>query len=118
MATDQPSAVQTGCCMDQAELIADGFGLPHSSRHAAVTALTGFQSAMVRSQSGMPRVGTSALETNEMGNRTRKPKDWAVSTPFAQSPTQAASQDRAYAKSSATPNPATTSPIPVVVRQP
>jgi hypothetical protein len=39
--------------------------LPHRSRQAAVTALTGFQPASVRSQPGMPRVGTSALETKE-----------------------------------------------------
>src|SRR5438034_3447095 len=114
MAIDQASAVQTGCCIDQAGCSADAFGLPHSSRQAAVTALTGFQSANVRSQSGIPRVGTSALETNESGNSTRKPKLCAVSTPFAQRPTQPASQDSAYAKSSATPKPASRWAIPVV----
>ena len=32
---DQASAVQTGCCMDQAVLVAEGFGLPQRSRQAA-----------------------------------------------------------------------------------
>src|SRR5215469_14536527 len=101
MAIDQASAVQTGCCIDQAVLADEGLGLPHSTRQAAVTALTGFQSARVRSQLAIPRVGTSALETNESGKSTRKPKLWAVSGPFTHRPTQAASHDSAYAKNNA-----------------
>src|SRR5262249_16960850 len=118
IASDHAAAVHTGCCIDQAALAADGLGLPHSTRQAAVTALTGFQSAMVRSQSGMPRVGTSALEMNDSGNSTRKPKLCAVPPPFAHRPTQPASHDSAYEKRSATPNPASAAPTPVEGRQP
>jgi hypothetical protein len=32
IATDQASAVQTGCCIDQAALVAEGLGFPHSVR--------------------------------------------------------------------------------------
>ena len=45
-ATDHSSEAATGCCMGQAWMLAEGLGLPHSWRAAAVTALTGFQSAM------------------------------------------------------------------------
>ena len=47
--------------MGQTPSSADGLGLPHSVRDAAVTALTGFQSARVRNQTGIPPVGTSAF---------------------------------------------------------
>ena len=57
MPRDQATAAATGCCMGQAESELDGFGLPNRVRTAAVTALTGFQSAMVCSQPGMPVVG-------------------------------------------------------------
>jgi hypothetical protein len=58
-------------------------------------ALTGFQSVIARSQPGIPFVGTSALETNESGKSTRKPKLWADSAPFATRPTQPPAHDRA-----------------------
>ncbi len=44
-----------GCCMGQALIDADGFGLCQSWRAAAVTALTGFQSATACSQTGQRR---------------------------------------------------------------
>jgi hypothetical protein len=37
---DHTSIAATGCCIGQAWIDADGFGLPNSSRAAAVTALT------------------------------------------------------------------------------
>jgi hypothetical protein len=49
--------------MGQAWMVAEGLGLPHRLRAAAVTALTGFQSAMTLSTAGMRWVGTSPLET-------------------------------------------------------
>ena len=60
------SEAATGCCSGQASIEADGFRLPNSSRAAAATALTGFQSAIVRRISGMRCVGTSVLETNAL----------------------------------------------------
>ena len=76
-ANDQSSDVTTGCCIGQSWMAADGFGLPKRSRAAAVTALTGFQSAMTRTTVGMRSVGTSALETNASGKRTIRPEPLA-----------------------------------------
>lgn len=45
--TDQMSEASTGCCMGQAWIALDGFGLANRWRLAAVTVLTGFQFAMV-----------------------------------------------------------------------
>ena len=69
----------TGCCIGQAWIEADGFGLPHSSRHAEATALTGFQLAMVCSQAGIPCVGTKTLETNASGKTTMNTMPCAAS---------------------------------------
>ena len=55
-AIDQIKDAATGCCIGQALIVADGFGLWNSWRVAAATALTGFQSAMARSQGGIPEV--------------------------------------------------------------
>ena len=65
------SAVQardaaTGCSSGQAPL-AGPAGLPNNCRAAAATALTGFQSAIVRSQAGMPPVGTNTLDSMVTG---------------------------------------------------
>ena len=50
--------------LGQARMVADGLGSAHRCRAAAVTALTGFQSAMARKTAGMCPVRTRALETN------------------------------------------------------
>ncbi len=47
--------------------------MPHSPRAAAVTALTGFQLAIVRSTNGMCCVGTSALEMIASGKKITSP---------------------------------------------
>src|SRR5277367_309842 len=70
ISADQASDGSMGCWIGQAGIDADGFGLSQSWRAAAVTALTGFQSAMACSQPGMCWVGTSALDTNARGNST------------------------------------------------
>ena len=44
ISTDQASDASMGCCIGQAWIDADGFGLCQSWRAPAVTALTGFQS--------------------------------------------------------------------------
>ena len=54
-------------------MVAEGLGLPRRWRAAAVTALTGFQSAMTLSTAGMRWVGTSPLETMARGNRMTRP---------------------------------------------
>ena len=90
--TDQMMAASIGCCMGQAGMVDDGFGLPHSSRTAAATALTGFQAAIVPSQVGRPLVGTKALDTNASGNRMISPIDCADSGPFTPRPMQAPNQ--------------------------
>src|SRR5690349_15936757 len=55
--------------MGQAWMAAEGLGLPNRWRAAAVTALTGFQSAMTLRTAGMRWVGTSPLDTMARGNR-------------------------------------------------
>ena len=52
--------------------MAGAVGLPNSCRMAAASALTGFQSAMVRSHGGIPEVGTKTLDTVVNG-KTRIP---------------------------------------------
>ena len=66
-----------GCCIVQAWIDADGLGLSQSWRAAAVTALTGFQSAMACSQPGMCWVGTSAAIAAELPLYTTNPDDFA-----------------------------------------
>jgi hypothetical protein len=67
-------------------MVADGLGLPHRCRHAEVTALTGFQSAMSPNHAGMCWVGTMAFEMKARGNTMRNPSDWADSGPALSSP--------------------------------
>src|SRR5450755_792664 len=93
MSADQMRAASTGCCMGQAWMAAEGFGLPQSWRAPAATALTGFQSATACSHPGMCCVGTRALETKASGKSTMKPNDAADSGLLLLRPTQAAIQD-------------------------
>src|SRR6266498_2599287 len=58
--SDQPMVATTGCWSGQAAPAAAP-GLPNRSRQAATAALTGFHSAITRSQAGMPLVGTKVL---------------------------------------------------------
>ena len=94
ISTDQASDASMGCCIGQALIDADGFGFCQSWRAAAVTALTGLQSAMACSQPGMCWVGTSALDTNASGNSTMNPNEAADSGLLLLSPTHAATHDR------------------------
>src|ERR1700687_718885 len=75
ISADQMRAASTGCCIGQAWMAPEGLGLPHRSRAPAVTALTGFQSAMACSHPGMCCVGTMALDTKASGKSTMKPND-------------------------------------------
>jgi AcrR family transcriptional regulator len=59
-------------------MVLDGFGLPNRVRHAAVTALTGFQSAMTRKIHGMPCVGTIEFDTKASGSTRERPLDIAL----------------------------------------
>jgi hypothetical protein len=93
---DHIRAAQTGCCIGQAFMIEDGFGLPKSCLQADVTALTGFQLAIVCSHVGfIPWVDTTAFDTRAIGNRMTSPIPWAVSGFLVVSPKQAQPQDMA-----------------------
>src|ERR1700723_3602449 len=94
MATDHSRAASTGCCMGQTWTVDDGLGLPKSTRHPAVTALTGFQSAMAWSHPGMWVVGTRAFEMKARGNSAMNPNEAADSGPLLLRPTKAATQER------------------------
>src|ERR1700722_17506037 len=74
----QASDAVTGCSSGQAPL-AGATGLPSRCRAAVARALTGFQSAITRSQVGMPDVGTNTLDTVETG-KTRMDAWAAVSS--------------------------------------
>src|SRR5271155_5433048 len=95
IATHQSSDASSACCIGQAWMLADGFGLENSSRAAAVTALTGFQSAIVFNAAGMCSVGTSALDTIASGNSTTRPTLCADSGPLLIMPRQAQPHDSA-----------------------
>jgi hypothetical protein len=60
-----------------------------------VTELTGFQLAISRSQLGMWRVGTKALEMNASGKMMMKPTDIADSGDLAMMPAHAVGQVKA-----------------------
>ncbi len=81
------------CCMGHELTVAEGFGLAKSWRHAAVTALIGFQLATTRSTAGMRAVGTRALETTARGKRTTRPTPWAVSGALLTMPRHAQPQE-------------------------
>ena len=55
---DQPSVAGTGWASGQGEVAAAPTVSPNSERQAAAAQLIGFQSATVRSQPGIPAVGT------------------------------------------------------------
>ena len=93
--SDQSTDATTGCCIGQASMVADGLGLWNSGRAAAVTALTGFQLAIVCRIGGMWAVGTSALETNAIGNRITSPIPCADSGLLLTMPTQAQAHESA-----------------------
>src|SRR5690349_4035700 len=116
--TLQSTAVVTGCCEGNECPSAAGFGLPNSSRHEAATADTGFQSAMVCSQCGIPCVGTKQLDTNAIGNNTINPTACADSGSLTDRPMHAVNQLNAYAKNTATARPAMTPLIPLPGRHP
>jgi hypothetical protein len=63
-----PSVVGIGCCSDHTSGTAPPWVVPNSWRAAATTALSGFHSAMTRSQGGMFWVGTNTLEMNPSRN--------------------------------------------------
>src|SRR4051794_23921340 len=86
------SAACVGCCIGQVSIVPDGLGLPNSTRTDAVTALTGFQFAIVSSQLGMPCVGTNAFETNDSGKSTTNATPCAASGFCALIPRQALAQ--------------------------
>ena len=68
------------------------FGLPHSSRSAAVSVLVGFHSAIGCSQDGSVDAGTNTLETKVIGKMTVKITCWATSTVGTWRPSQTPSQ--------------------------
>ena len=85
--TSRSSAIQarqagTGCSSGQVPF-AGTVGLPNSSRIAAARALTGFQSAMARSQAGIPVVGTKTLDSMVTGNTRTDACDAASSFPIS-----------------------------------
>ena len=78
--SDHATETATACCSGQAASGPAGGPLPQSSRHAWVTAETGFHSAMVRSHAGMVSVGANVLATNVSGNITVNMKPCTAST--------------------------------------
>src|SRR5664280_1452772 len=93
MRSDQTTEASTGCCIGQAWIEAEGFGLPHRVLQAEATALTGFQLAIVASHAGIPWVGTKTLETKASGNTRMKTMPWAVSALETAIPTLALSHE-------------------------
>src|SRR5687767_1994799 len=90
--SDHATDIITGFCSGQAASGPAGGPLPHSSRHAWVTAETGFHSAMVRSHGVMVSVGANVLATNVSGNMTVNMKPCTASTVRISDPTQIPSQ--------------------------
>src|SRR5271155_3149097 len=92
---DHRIEAMTGCCIGHTWIAAEGLGLPKSCRQDEAMALTGFQSASVRIQAGMPAVGTRALDTMARGKRMTSPIPWADSGLLLMMPRQAHPHDRA-----------------------
>jgi hypothetical protein len=67
IAIDHRTDAAIGCCLGHVRIEAAGFGFPKRSRAAAVTALTGFQSATVRGMVGMPWVATTSTSSQRDG---------------------------------------------------
>ena len=95
IAKDQAIAAMIGCSIGHTWMDADGFGLPNSVRAAAVTALTGFQLAIVCSHAGIPCVGTIALDTIASGKKMTSPMPCADSGPFDTIPRHAQAHESA-----------------------
>jgi hypothetical protein len=91
--------------------------LPNSSRTAAASALTGFQSAIARSQAGIPPVGTNTLDSIVTGNTRIDACPAACSLPST-SPTYMPIQVAANWNASSRANAAIASPAPWRIRQP
>src|SRR5215471_738950 len=66
-----------------------------SPRVASTICVTGWWSAKVRSQVGMPSVGTNALLANVKGKSQTKPADCAASTLWTDKPIVAEIQEKA-----------------------
>src|SRR3954452_19776521 len=75
---DHTNDMKIGCTSGKASLVCR-LPLPNSTRLAATVAVTGFQVAMCCSHSGMPWMGTNALDRNVKGNSHTKPAVFAVS---------------------------------------
>src|SRR3954466_3378557 len=112
--------VSSGCCSGH-----DVFGtsarsplFPHSSRQLAVSAETGFHSAIGRSQSGMLDVGANVLATNVSGNMTVNMNPCTASTVRISDPTQMPSQIIEKPNATSNRNAKTASRTPLRIRQP
>jgi hypothetical protein len=93
-------------------------GLPNRVRVAATSALIGLYSAIWRSPSGRPSIGTNALARNVSGNTVRNATPCTESGDRAITPTSVPSQIAAQANSVSRPKPATAWATSVWMRQP
>src|SRR6187200_1110285 len=105
MMTTQINVSQIGCSAGK-PVVAYGFGLPHRSRQADASALTGFHSAIGCSQFGKESGGTKTFEMKVIGKSTVKPTWFAASTVRTVSPSQIPTHDIAKANSSSNTTPA------------
>lgn len=107
----------TGCASGHGELGAGPTASPNSERHAAATVLTGFHSAIARSQPGIPPIGTKTLLTMPIGN-TSSPACPAISSRPHSTPTKKPIQTIANRRNSSSARPAAALPSPSCTRQP
>src|SRR5262249_3754975 len=112
----QITLAQTGCSSGHAPFVGT-CGLPNSSRTAVASALTGFQSAIVRSQAGIPLVGTNTLDTIVTGNTRIDACPAACSLPKT-SPTYMPIEVGANWNASSRASAAMASAAPLRIRQP
>ena len=92
--------------------------MPNSSRHAAATALIGFQLAIVCSNVGSPCVGTKAFDMNVIGRNTMNAVACAASTFFITMPRHAPAQLMAKAKRSSSTTATMALGTPLSMRHP
>ena len=114
--SDQPMVAVMGCWSGQLACAAAAPGLPNSCRQAATSALTGLQSAIVRSQPGIPVVGTKLLEimvTGKASGRNASTVSGRMLRPMNTPP-----QLSAYRSSVISPNAAAALAIPSRARHP
>src|SRR5437899_4562476 len=111
---DHAMVASIGCCIGHTSIRADGLGLPKRSRHAAATALIGFQLAIGCIQPGSPCVGTNAFDTNVSGRNTMNAVACAVSTLDITMPRHAPHQLIANANSNRSANAASASASPLL----